>query len=125
MLTALLLAASLVSQYRPSWYGLGASTVSSGADHETVSVIGAYGTFHAVKLTVQRSKVQFIRVVLHFQNGDQREVRLNALVPAGGETKSIHLKGDEKAIRRVEFWYDANSVSRNGAVIQLLGRTYP
>jgi hypothetical protein len=125
MLTALLLAASLMSQYRPSWYALGASTVSSSADHETVSVIGAYGTFHAVKLTVQRSKVEFIRVVLHFANGDRREVKLRILVPAGGESPSIHLKGDERAIRRVEFWYDGSSVSERGAVIQLLGRTYP
>jgi hypothetical protein len=61
-------------------------------------------------------------VVLHFENGDEREVQLDVRVPAGGETCTIHLKGDERAIRSIDFWYDAASVGSRGAVVQLLGR---
>lgn len=121
MLAALLLAASLVSQYRPSWLDLGSRIVTSSVDHDAVTVVAAHGRFHAIKIAVRGSAMRFSRVVLRFENGDERELRLHGRIPAGGETSAIRLKGDERAIRSVDFWYDPGMVGSKGAVVQLLG----
>ena len=122
MLPALLVAATLVSQFMPSWVALGERAVTSDVARDTITVRGSNGTFQAIKISVRGSAVRFNRVVLHFENGDEREVQLDVRVPAGGETRTIHLKGDERAIRSIDFWYDAASVGSRGAVVQLLGR---
>jgi hypothetical protein len=122
MPAALLLAVALVSQWAPTWLALGTRTVTRDADHDSIAVSGDLDTWHAVKLTAIGSPVRFIRVVLHFENGAERPHRLHELVPDGGQSHSIGLKGDERALRRIDFWYDAKSVGRKGAVVQLIGR---
>jgi len=123
MLPVLLVAATLVSQFTPSWVALGERAVTNDVARDTITVRAANGTFQAIKISVRGSAVRFNRVVLRFENGDEREVQMDVRVPAGGETRTIHLKGDERAIRSVDFWYDATSVGSRGAVVQLLGRS--
>ena len=122
VLAPLLLAASLVSQFVPSWLALGERGITSDVDRDTIAVAGSHGTFRAIKMSVRGSAVRFNRVVLRFENGAQRELQLDVRVPAGGETRIIHLKGEERELRNVEFWYEAASVGRRGAVVQLLGQ---
>ena len=123
MPAALLLAVALAAQFTSSWLALGTRTVTRDADRDTIAVIAAHGTYHAVKLTVTGSPVRFSRVVLHFENGEQEPHGMDELVPDGGQSRAIHLKGDQRAIRRIDFWYEAKSVGRKGAVVQLLGRS--
>lgn len=122
MLTVLFLTASLVLQFEPTWNELGSRLVSADADHDTIAVSAAQGTIRAVKFTVQRSAVHFTRAILRFENGEQLEVRLHGLVPVGGETRTVRLKGDQRAIRSVDFWYDPKTIGRRGAIVQLVGR---
>jgi len=114
--------ASLVSQYGLNWQALGARAITRAVDHDTIFVTGEQGSFHAIKLTVRGSTVRIRRVVLHFETGEAQDLVLHGLVPDGGETKAIHLKGDRRAIRSIEVWYDAKSVGRKGAVVELDGR---
>ena len=126
MLAALLLAVALASQsattWAPTWIALGGRTVTRDADHDSIAMTGALGAIHSIKLTATGSPVHFSRVVLHFENGEDLPHRLSELVPDGGQSHSIHLKGDERALRGVDFWYDAKSVGRKGAVVQVIGR---
>jgi hypothetical protein len=123
VLAPLLLAASLVSQFVPSWLALGERAITGDLDRDTIAVAGSQGTFRAIKMSVRGSAVRFNRVVLRFENGAQRELQLDVRVPAGGETRMIHLKGEERELRDVEFWYEPASVGRRGAVVQLLGQS--
>jgi hypothetical protein len=123
MLAAVLVAATLVSQFMPSWVSLGERAVTNDVARDTITVRASQGTFRAIKITVRGSAVRFNRLVLRFENGVERELQLDVRVPAGGETRIIHLKGEEQAIRSVDFWYDAASVGSRGAVVQLLGRS--
>ena len=126
MPAGLLLAVALVSQFAPTWaptwLELGARTVTRDADHDSIAVTGALGSFRSVKLTATGSPVHFLRVVVHFENGGEQPHRLHELVPNGGQSHSIHLEGDERALRSIDFWYDAKSVGRKGAVVQVIGR---
>jgi hypothetical protein len=122
MLAAWFLAATLVLQFEPTWTSLGSRVVSDSTDHDTIVLSAAQGTYGSVKIMVLRSPVRFQRLVLSFENGERRELKLHELLPAGGETRIIHLKGAECAIRGVDFWYDPKSLGHRGAVVQLVGR---
>ena len=108
---------------RPAWVLLGQRSVTDRADHDTVTVTGARGTFTAVKFEVQRHAVDFHRVVIHFGNGGDQNVELRDTIKAGGETRVIDINGTDRVIRSIDFWYDAKTLGRGGrANVRVLGR---
>ena len=123
MLAALFLTASLVLQFEPTWYELGSTLVGASQDHDTIIATAAQGTaVRAVKITVQRSDLRLTRIVLRFEKGEPLELRLHDLIPDGGESRTIHLKGNDRAILGLDFWYDPKTVGRRGVLVELIGR---
>ena len=105
------------------WEFLGRAVVADRLDHDSIAVTAARGDFHALKLVVERAPVHFVSMKIHFGNGETQDVELRAVVPAGGETRAIDVAGSERVVRRVEFWYEAQTVRRHkGAVVRLFGR---
>src|SRR5215472_7701369 len=117
MLAVLFLTASLVLQFEPTWIELGSRLVGANQDHDTIVVNASQGTVRAIKLTVQRADLRFKRIFLRFEDGEPLELGLHDLVPAGGETRTIHLKGNERAIRSLDFWYDPKTIGHRGALV--------
>jgi hypothetical protein len=120
-LSVALLSTSVLAQTNRAWVLLGQRTVSDRGDHDEIPVTITRGDFRAIKLTVQRTAVDFRRVVVHFRNGEDQPVELRATIPAGGESRVIDLSGGDRVIRSVEFWYDARSRGRQ-AIVRVLGR---
>ncbi len=44
-------------------------------------------------------------MVVHYGNGASEEVEVRDPIPAGGQTRAIHLRGDERVINSVDFYY--------------------
>ena len=107
----------------PQWVVLGTRTVSDRADHGTIRVTGAKGTFTAVKFEVRQRAVDFHRVVIHFANGGDQNVELRNTIRAGGESRVIDIDGANRVIQSIDFWYDAKTLGRGGrATVRALGR---
>jgi hypothetical protein len=106
-----------------AWVFLGQREVTDRLDHDRIVVTAERGDFIKIKLVVRRASVDFYRVVVHYANGGRQEVELRNTIPAGGETRAIDLRGGERVIRSVEFWYDANTARGRRAVVRLFGRT--
>jgi hypothetical protein len=105
------------------WTLLGSRTVTDRVDHDSIAVSGARGNFTGVKIAVGKmSPIQFYRVVVHYGNGGSQELELRDLIPAGGETRVIDLRGDERIIRNIDIWYEARSIGPRGAVVRVFGR---
>lgn len=105
------------------WVLLGSRTVTDRADHDTITVTGAKGTFTAVKFEVRQRAVDFHRVVIHFANGGDQNVELRNTIRAGGESRVIDINGGDRVIRSIEFWYDAKTLGKGGrAVVRVMGR---
>ena len=102
------------------WVLLGVRTVSDRLDHDTVTVTADRGDFARLKFSVERVPVQFHRVVVRYGNGETDEIEMRERVRAGGETRAIDLRGGDRVIRAIDFWYDANSV-RKKAVVRVWG----
>lgn len=107
----------------PRWELLGARAVTDRADHDTIVVTAARGTFRAIKFEVVGHAVDFQRVVLHFRNGDDQKLELRHTIPAGGSSRDIDIEGGDRVIRSIDFWYDARTLGRGGkATVRALGR---
>ncbi|HLG18120.1 MAG TPA: hypothetical protein VJH03_27010 [Blastocatellia bacterium] len=105
------------------WVLLGTRTVTDRADHDTIVVTARRGDFHAIKITVRNVAVDFKRVVVHFASGGDQEIELRDRIPAGGESRVIDLRGGDRVIRSVDFWYDAHTATRRRGVVSLWART--
>ena len=105
-----------------TWELLGDRTVTDRLDHDRIVVTSARGDFRAIKLTVRRAAVDFHRLVVHYASGGDQEIDVRARIPAGGETRVFDLRGDERVIRSVEFWYDAATLRGRRGVVRLWAR---
>ena len=95
VLVVLVAAAGIVqAQGRQSqWVVLGTRTVTDKADHDTITVTAAKGTFTAIKLQVRQRPVDFHRVVIHFANGADQEGGTAQHHPRRGESRVIDIDG--------------------------------
>jgi hypothetical protein len=117
---ALLLLGFAVGGARASeWTLLGERTVRNTLDHDTIAVTVARGDFRRLKFVVRYHAIRMIRMMVHYGDGapDKKETRW--LIPAGGESRVIDLRGGDRLIRRVDFWYDTASLSGQRALIRL------
>jgi hypothetical protein len=108
-LLLLILGSSLVTYAQRGRPGravfLGQAHVDGERDHDRISVDRYEGSFRGIQLEVRGGAIDFQRVVVHFENGDDQEVGIRYRIPAGGRTRVIDLAGDRRYIRSVELWY--------------------
>jgi hypothetical protein len=118
----LLLGCATSASTQGGWAVLGSAKVNGQIDHDEIWVTGSQGDFKAVKLAVENEGIQFDRVVLHFANGGQEQLNIRRFIPAGGETKVLDLKGNDRVIKKVDFWYESNAATSTKAKVVLYGK---
>ena len=105
------------------WELLGTRTVTDRADHDTIPVTAAKGTFRRLQVQVEGRAVQFRAMKLHFGNGETQDVELRDVISAGGESRVIDVEGlGDRVIRSIEFRYDAQSLGGKRAVVKVYGK---
>ena len=104
------------------WREIGTKEVDYTADHDTLDVTAMRGDFRRIRIGVSRAPVRFSRVVLTYGNGNKQEIPIRALIKAGGQTRVIDLQGNERVIRKVDFWYESASLRKQKALVTLYGR---
>ena len=87
------------------WTYLGQANVDGRMDHDRISVGRAPGRFQRIQIRVDRAPIQFQRVIVHYANGRSEEVNIRQRIPSGGQTRAIDLRGDDRNIDSVEFFY--------------------
>src|SRR5579862_1846614 len=103
------------------WERLGSSHVDGRVDHDNINVGIQDGRFRAIQLRVRRGDVEFLRVVVHYADGEPEEVVVRQRIPSGSATRPIDLRGNKRYIRSVELWY-AKAEWRTRPEVVLLGR---
>ena len=103
------------------WLHLGERTVTDRADHDVFFIQNPKRGLRALKFAVRRHAVEFRRIKITFANGKTQEHSLNAVIPAGGESRVLDLVGNERTVTKVEFWYDAHSRGKH-AIVKLFGK---
>lgn len=113
--------ATSLSKYA-RWEKLGERTVNYAVDRDEITVGARDGFFDALKLKVRKGAINMRKMVVHFGNGEQKEIELRDNIGAGGESRVIDLPGNNRVITKVVFWYDTKNFSRRRAEVELWGR---
>jgi hypothetical protein len=87
------------------WVLLGQTTVDGQRDRDTIAIGRSEGRFRSIQLRVAGAPVEFQRVVVRYANGTSEEVEFSDYIPAGGQTRAIDLRGDDRVISSVDFLY--------------------
>ena len=64
----------------------------------------------------------FKRVVVHFGNGADEELEFRDRINAGGSTRPLDLRGTDRIIKSVEFWYEKARWGERRPTVELYGR---
>ncbi|MEW6338073.1 MAG: hypothetical protein ACOY3Y_19360 [Acidobacteriota bacterium] len=109
--------------FAAEWAKLGERVVNDRVDRDTIMVTALKGQFSALQLRVHKRPVRILDMKVNFANGATQDVSLRAVIPAGGKSRVIDLRGDDRVIRSVDFTYEAQSIGRGKkAAISLWGR---
>ncbi len=119
-LAALAIAAPAVAQ-SSGWTRLGQREVSDSVDRDTIRARGG-AQYRQAMICVEQAPVRFVDVVIRYRNGGTQDVRMRDLIRAGACTRDINLRGQSRDIEAVEFTYEAASLGRERARIELFAR---
>lgn len=118
-LTLSLFAVDSLAGRRRGWELLGERTVTDKLDHDTIVAVGQ-GSFKAIKFKVDGRAVEFRDIKVHFSSGGTEDIQLRRVIPAGGESRVINLRGRDRVITTIDLWYDAQSLGGK-AVVKVFG----
>ena len=104
------------------WIYLGEANVDGRADHDKISVGRSEGRFNAVQIRVERAPIEFQRVVVHFSDGGNEELPVRERIRAGGESRPYDLRGRDRSISSVEFWYARARAGSDRPKVRLYAR---
>jgi hypothetical protein len=118
-LAALAIAAPAASQ--SGWTKLGQREVNDSVERDTIRARG--GTqWRQMMICAEQAPVRFLDVTVRYRNGGTQDVRLRSLIRAGSCTRDINLRGRERDIEAVDFTYEAASLGRARARVDLFAR---
>jgi len=123
--TPLLVLALLVAALPASaekWVFLGQRHVTDRIDRDSIEVTASEGTFDAIRIDVKRSAVRFVKVTVVYGAGTSDDLELRDVIPAGGQSRALDLRGANRVIKRIDFVYEAKSLGRRGAIVSVSGR---
>jgi len=113
---------TLFAQNYGRWVYLGEANVDGNADHDRIKVGRDDGRFHAIQIRVERAPIEFHRVVVHYGNGADEEIEIRNRIRAGEKTRVIDLRGNDRVIESVEFWYARARYDSAKPKLRLYGR---
>jgi len=77
---------------------------------------------------VKDHAIQLLHLIVHYGNGNPDKIETRELIPAGGESRIIDLKGGDafgtqsaRVIKKIDFWYETKSLGRKCALVRVYG----
>ncbi len=100
---------------------LGERHVTDLTERDTIKVGAKRGKFTGLKVKATGAAVEFKRVVVHFENGEEQVFEKNRVLARGNKSRTIDLNGGPRFIEKVVFHYEARSRGWKGAQLKLFG----
>ena len=104
------------------WVHLGDKHVDGNSDHDKISIGASEGRFRQLQIRVEDGAVDFQRVVVHFGNRSDEGLQFRERINPGGETRPMELRGYNRIIKSVEFWYQKANWGSRRPTVKLYGR---
>lgn len=94
------------------WEKLGEKSVSLYTERDVIRSAHK-GYFSRIKFHVKGNPVEFKKVTVKFLDGTSQNINLRKIIPAGGESREIDLRGHKRIIKEIVFYYKAKPKRRN------------
>ena len=104
------------------WLLLGTRTVDYTIDRDVIS-LKEKGKFEALKLVVKNGSLNMHKCTVHFTDGGTKEIELSDEVNKANDGIIMDLKGSNRLIEKVTFWYDSKNSSDNKSIVEVWGRS--
>jgi hypothetical protein len=104
------------------WQNLGSRVIDYTLDHDVVSLNNSKEAFTSLKVTVKGGSINMHKATVHFANGDKQDIDFPEVVTPESGGKVIDLKGNERVIEKVTFWYDTRKTSNEKATVEVWGK---
>lgn len=104
------------------WVELGCQQVSFiGKDRDSIRVGRSEGRFKAIKLAARGNDVEMLDLKVIYANGEPDDIPVRSLIRAGRETRSLDLRGRDRAIDRIDMVYRSRPNFRGQATVCVEG----
>ncbi len=111
---------SSFTQIKP-WIKLGSQTVTYKVDHDELYITARQGTFRKLKIQVDKSNVHLSKMIVFYRHGSPETVHLKKNILAGTSSRALDLKGINRIIHKVVFYYNTHLYEGKRAKVTLLG----
>lgn len=102
-----------------NWTLLGSRTVDYLIDRDEISVDA--GVFSELKFNIKNAPLSMHKCTLHFVDGSTEDIEFPDNVQSSTE-RPIDMKGSNKKLDKVIFWYDTKIKSESKALVELWGK---
>jgi hypothetical protein len=106
----------------PRWEELGCSKAGLLPSKDVIRVGRREGRFKQLQLRVFRNKVHILNMRVIYANGAPDDIPVKSEIRDGGETRPLDLRGNNRAIDRVELVYLAQPNFKGSAQVCVFGR---
>src|SRR5690606_8702288 len=91
-------------------------------DKDSIKVGRKDGDFSAIKVRVRKNDVNIVDMKVIYANGKSDDIPLRSIIKAGGESRTIDLKGGDRFIRRIDFVYRSKPSFKGQATVEVWGK---
>ena len=109
------------SDFLKGWTQLGTRVVDYTLDHDVVTLSGKEA-FTQLKIVVKNGSLNMHKATVHFANGDKQDITFPDVVTPENDGRNIDLKGNDRVIEKVTFWYDTRQKSNEKATVEVYGK---
>jgi virulence-associated protein VagC len=113
-----LMVGGAIAQNTLTWDKLGTKVVDFTIDRDVVTA-SQKEAYTALKIKVNNGVVNIHKVTVHFANGDTQDVKLPAELSKNNDGQLIDLKGNQRVIEKITFWYDTVNKNKDKAVVEI------
>lgn len=110
------------AQKRVKWERLGTRTVNYKVDKDDIFVGAKEGGFTKLKVVVTGGSLNMHRMVVTYMNGTKEEINLRYNFKKGSASRLIDLKGGQRLIKNIRFFYDTKNPAPKKAKVTVLAR---
>jgi hypothetical protein len=71
---------------------------------------------------MKEGTVNMHKATVHFANGDKQDIDFPKNLTPQNDGEIIDLKGNDRVIEKITFWYDTKATSPEKATIEVFGK---
>lgn len=101
---------------------LGCRSIGFISDRDVIPVGANDGAFKSIQLRVSGNDISMQNLIVIYGNGKPDELAVRENIRAGGQTRWIDLKGNRRAIKRIEMRYASRLNFKGQAKVCVYGR---